>query len=211
MTRRPARPAESARPVRATRSDRRPDRREEILEAALSVFAERGYTGASIASIAERVGLTQQGVLHYFPSKDRLLAEVLRLRDQRNLDVLLLPGQEGTVTMETVAALVEYNAQRRGIVQSFTVLSAESVLEDHPARDFFTERYGSSRVWMAEVIRAEYGDELPGGLTPEQAAPLLFAVMDGLQLQWLLAPGEIDMPGLFRAFIALLGAPRPHP
>ncbi|MFF3671164.1 TetR/AcrR family transcriptional regulator [Microtetraspora malaysiensis] len=184
----------------------RENRREEILLAALDVFAERGYTGASIASIAERVGLSQQGVLHYFPSKDRLLAEVLRLRDERNLDVLVLPGENGAITLDTVAALVEYNAQRRGIVQSFTVLSAESVIEDHPARDFFTERYGTSRAWMAEVVRAELGDELPAGLTPEQAAPLMFAVMDGLQLQWLLAPDEIDMPGLFRAFLSLLRA-----
>ncbi|WP_066948999.1 TetR/AcrR family transcriptional regulator [Microtetraspora fusca] len=188
----------------------RENRREEILLAALDVFAQRGYTGASIASIAERVGLSQQGVLHYFPSKDRLLAEVLRLRDERNLDVLVLPGEGGAITLETVAGLVEYNAQRRGIVQSFTVLSAESVIEDHPARNFFKERYGTSRAWMAEVIRAELGDELPAGLTPEQAAPLMFAVMDGLQLQWLLAPDEIDMPGLFRAFLSLLkGAPRP--
>ncbi|WP_030908802.1 TetR/AcrR family transcriptional regulator [Streptosporangium amethystogenes] len=184
----------------------RESRREEILLAALDVFAERGYTGASIASIAERVGLSQQGVLHYFPSKDRLLAEVLQLRDERNLDVLVLPGERGAITLDTVAALVEYNAQRRGIVQSFTVLSAESVIEDHPAREFFTERYGTSRAWMAEVIRAELGDELPAGLTPEQAAPLMFAVMDGLQLQWLLAPDEIDMPGLFRAFLSLLKA-----
>jgi AcrR family transcriptional regulator len=188
----------------------RENRREEILLAALDVFAERGYTGASIASIAERVGLSQQGVLHYFPSKDRLLAEVLRLRDERNLDVLVLPGEGGAITLETVAGLVEYNAQRRGIVQSFTVLSAESVIENHPARDFFKERYGTSRAWMAEVIRTELGDELPAGLSPEQAAPLMFAVMDGLQLQWLLAPDEIDMPGLFRAFLSLLkGAPRP--
>lgn len=184
----------------------RESRREEILLAALDVFAERGYTGASIASIAERVGLSQQGVLHYFPSKDRLLAEVLRLRDERNLDVLALPGEGGAITLDTVVALVEYNAQRRGIVQSFTVLSAESVIEDHPARDFFKTRYGTSRAWMAEVIRAELGDELPAGLTPEQAAPLMFAVMDGLQLQWLLAPDEIDMPGLFRAFLSLLKA-----
>ncbi|MEU0570523.1 TetR/AcrR family transcriptional regulator [Nonomuraea sp. NPDC005983] len=184
-------------------------RREEILLAALDVFAERGYTGASIASIAERVGLSQQGLLHYFPSKDRLLAEVLRLRDERNLDVLVLPGEGGAITLDTVAALVEYNAQRRGIVQSFTVLSAESVIEDHPAKDFFRERYGTSRAWMAEVIRAELGDELPAGLTPEQAAPLMFAVMDGLQLQWLLAPDEIDMPGLFRAFLALLKTRHP--
>lgn len=188
----------------ARRRTPREDRREEILLAALDVFAERGYTGASIAAIADRVGLTQQGVLHYFPSKDRLLAEVLRLRDERNLDVLVLPGAGGAITLDTIAGLVEYNAQRRGIVQSFTVLSAESVLEDHPARAFFTERYGSSRAWMAKVIRTELGEELPGGLTPEQAAPLMFAVMDGLQLQWLLAPDEIDMPGLFRAFLALL-------
>ena len=120
------------------------------------------------------------------------------------IDVIALPGAGGAITLDTVAALVEYNAERRGIVQSFTVLAAESVIEDHPAKDFFTERYGSSRAWMAEVIRAELGDELPAGLTPEQAAPLLFAVMDGLQLQWLLAPDEIDMPGLFRAFLALL-------
>ncbi|GAA0937056.1 TetR/AcrR family transcriptional regulator [Actinocorallia libanotica] len=180
------------------------NRREEILLAALEVFAERGYTGASIAAVAERVGLTQQGVLHYFPSKDRLLAEVLRLRDERNLDLITLPGESGRITLDTVAAIVEYNEQRRGIVQSFTVLSAESVLDGHPAAAFFRERYGGSRAWMTQVIRAELGDSLPGGVTPEQAAPLLFAVMDGLQLQWLLSPDEIDMSGLFQAFLALL-------
>ncbi|MDX6744802.1 TetR/AcrR family transcriptional regulator [Actinocorallia sp. A-T 12471] len=187
------------------------NRREEILLAALDVFAERGYTGASIAAVADRVGLSQQGVLHYFPSKDRLLAEVLRLRDERGLDVIALPGEQGRITLDTVASIVEWNTERRGIVQSFTVLSAESVLEGHPAAEFFRERYGSARAWMAEVIRAELGDALPGGVTPEQAAPLLFAAMDGLQLQWLLAPDEIDMPALFRAFLALLGAaPKPE-
>lgn len=182
------------------------NRREDILMAALEVFAERGYTGASIAAVAERVGLSQQGVLHYFPSKERLLAEVLRLRDERGLDVIALPGRNGRITLDTVAAIVDYNEQRRGVVQSFTVLSAESVLDGHPATDFFRERYGSSRAWMAEVIRAELGDELPGGVTCEQAAPLLLAVMDGLQLQWLLSPDEIDMSGLFQAFLSLLRA-----
>src|SRR3954471_11568619 len=153
------------------------NRREEILLAALEVFGERGYTGASIAAVADKVGLSQQGVLHYFPSKDRLLAEVLRLRDERGLDVIALPGENGKITLDTVAAIVEYNEERRGIVQSFTVLAAESVLEGHPATDFFRERYTSSRAWMADVIRAECGSDLPGGITSEQAAPLLFAVM----------------------------------
>ncbi|HEY9370308.1 MAG TPA: TetR family transcriptional regulator, partial [Streptomyces sp.] len=45
---------------------------------------------------------------------------------------------------------------------------------------------------------------LGGGLTPEQAAPLLTAVMDGLQYQWLLDPASVDMPGSFRDFLRLL-------
>ncbi|WP_176735553.1 TetR family transcriptional regulator C-terminal domain-containing protein, partial [Actinacidiphila rubida] len=62
----------------------------------------------------------------------------------------------------------------------------------------------------AEALRAEYGDRLPGGLTPEQAATLLAAVVDGLQVQWLLDPGAVDMPAAFRDFLSLL-APPPAP
>ncbi|WP_377272738.1 TetR/AcrR family transcriptional regulator [Peterkaempfera sp. SMS 1(5)a] len=182
---------------------RQEDRREEILRAAFDVFAERGYHRASIATIAERVGLSQQGVLHYFPSKRLLLAEVLRLRDQRNFIELL--GQGGALDLDTTANLVEYNTTQRGLVQSFTVLSAESVTEGHPARGFFEERYARSRQAFAEQIEEELGDRLPAGLTAEQAATLALAVMDGLQLQWLLDSTDgIDMPALFRAFLALL-------
>jgi hypothetical protein len=59
---------------------------------------------------------------------------------------------------------------------------------------------------MASVLRAEFGGVLPGGLPPERVAPLLVAVMDGLQFQWLLDPEAVDMPGAFRDFVTLLGA-----
>lgn len=84
---------------------------------------------------------------------------------------------------------------RPGIVQTFSALLGESVTDDHPAREFFVRRYGRVRADMAGVLRAEYGERLPNGLTPERAAPLLVAVMDGLQYQWLLDPDSVDMPG----------------
>jgi AcrR family transcriptional regulator len=62
-----------------TRSE---ERRAEIVRAALEVIAERGYRGASLAAVAERVGLTQQGLLHHFPTKDALLVAVLEERDK---------------------------------------------------------------------------------------------------------------------------------
>jgi AcrR family transcriptional regulator len=186
------------------RAGRSRNRRDDILRAALDVFAERGYRGTSLAAVAERVGLTQQGLLHYFASKEKLLVEVLRLRDELDHGRFSTDAASNPTRLDQLAELVAYNATRPGIVQSFTVLSAESVTEDHPARPYFAERYPATRRGLVEAVRAELGDELPAGLTPQQAAALLVAVMDGLQLQWLLDPDEIDMPALFRAFVALL-------
>ncbi|MFC8243673.1 TetR/AcrR family transcriptional regulator [Streptomyces chartreusis] len=175
------------------------ERRAEIVRAALEVIAERGYRGASLAAVAERVGLTQQGLLHYFPTKDALLVAVLQERDQWDA----VPNTRWR--MDLLASLVEYNAMRPGIIQTFSALLGESVTEGHPARVYFTERYVQVRANMAEMLRAEYGDRLPNGLTPERTAPLLVAVMDGLQYQWLLDPESVDMPGAFRDFLRLLG------
>ncbi|KUN28740.1 TetR family transcriptional regulator [Streptomyces antibioticus] len=174
-------------------------RRAEIVRAALEVIAERGYRGASLAAVAERVGLTQQGLLHYFPTKDALLVAVLTERDQWDA----VPDTQWRVDL--LVSLVEYNAMRPGIIQTFSALLGESVTEGHPARGYFTERYAKVRENMAAVLRAEYGDRLPTGLTPERTAPLLVAVMDGLQYQWLLDPESVDMPGAFRDFLTLLG------
>ncbi|MDX3864692.1 TetR/AcrR family transcriptional regulator [Streptomyces europaeiscabiei] len=182
-----------------TRGVRGEERRAEIVLATLEVIAERGYRGASMAAIAERVGLTQQGLLHYFPTKDALLVAVLEERDRWDA----VP--DSALRLDLLGSLVEYNAMRPGIVQTFSALLGESVTEGHPARGFFTERYGRVREALVEVLRAEYGDRLPSGLTPERAAPLLVAVMDGLQYQWLLDPRAVDMPGAFRDFLALLG------
>jgi AcrR family transcriptional regulator len=177
------------------------ERRTEIVRAALEVIAERGYRGASLAAVAERVGLTQQGLLHYFPTKDALLLAVLKDRDQWDA----VPATQWRVDL--LASLVEYNAMRPGIIQTFSALLGESVTEGHPARAYFTGRYRQVRESMAAVLRAEYGERLPNGLTPERTAPLLVAVMDGLQYQWLLDPESVDMPGAFRDFLALLGEP----
>ncbi|AXG81672.1 TetR/AcrR family transcriptional regulator [Streptomyces paludis] len=185
------------------RALRASNRRAEIIQAALEIISERGYRGTSIAAVAERAGLTQQGLLHHFPGKEALMVAVLEARDEWDMASAATKGEPWP--LETLARLVEYNADRPGVVQTFTVLAGDSVTEDHPAREFFEHRYAQVRASLVEVLRREYGDRLPGGLTPERAAPLLVAVMDGLQLQWLLDPGAVDMPTAFRDFLALLG------
>ncbi|MBL1100051.1 TetR/AcrR family transcriptional regulator [Streptomyces coffeae] len=189
---------------RGSGTSRGEERRAEIVRAALEVIAERGYRGAALATVAERVGLTQQGLLHYFPTKESLLIAVLEERDQWDTGAARRDG--GAWPLELLTSLVEYNAMRPGIVQTFSALLGESVTEDHPARSYFTRRYDRVRADMADTLRGEFGDRLPGGQTPEEVAPLLVAVMDGLQFQWLHDPEAVDMPALFRTFVSLLAA-----
>ncbi|MEO0882123.1 MAG: TetR/AcrR family transcriptional regulator [Pseudomonadota bacterium] len=52
--------------------------REQFLDSAEVLFAERGFYGVSIAAIASELGLTKQALLHHFGSKEKLYGEVLR-------------------------------------------------------------------------------------------------------------------------------------
>lgn len=56
------------------------DTRQELVNAALHLFAEKGYDGASIRDIARRAGVTEALVYHYFRSKEHLFEEVIKAR-----------------------------------------------------------------------------------------------------------------------------------
>ncbi len=52
-------------------------RRDEIVAAATQLFAEKGYEGASMSDLAERVGLRKASLFHHFTSKEELREAVL--------------------------------------------------------------------------------------------------------------------------------------
>ena len=56
-----------------------PGRRGEILDAALAVFAEKGYTGGSMREIAARVGVSEPALYRYFPGKEALFLALVRV------------------------------------------------------------------------------------------------------------------------------------
>ena len=170
-------------------------RREDILKAALTTFGSKGYKNGSLAEIAEQVDMTHAGVLHHFGSKDQLLLEVLSFRDKT--DVAHLQGQHIPDGIELFRHLIKtafMNMQRVGIVQAYAVLSAESVTDGHPARAFFETRYEVLRGEVRhafEVVCAEHGVDDPQ--TIDDAAAAVLAVMDGLQVQWLLHPDDVNL------------------
>lgn len=70
-------------------------RREDIISAAVALYAEAGYYGSSLREIAKRAGITHAGLLYYFPTKEALLAAVLERRDAEDAereDLAIPPG-----------------------------------------------------------------------------------------------------------------------
>ena len=129
-------------------------KREDILKAAIEIFGSKGYAGGTLAEIADHVGITHAGVLHHFGSKDNLLLEVLTYRDESDvadLDTKHIP--DGAEFFEHLVRTAFLNAQRAGLVQAYAVLSAESVTDDHPARDYFVARYRTLRGEAEQALR----------------------------------------------------------
>jgi AcrR family transcriptional regulator len=62
---------------RKTRAQRRADRRNSIKEAAISVFSEKGYHGAKVSDIVERVGVAQGTFYLYYESKQQIFSQVI--------------------------------------------------------------------------------------------------------------------------------------
>jgi AcrR family transcriptional regulator len=76
------------------------DRREQIMEAALQVFASKGYSRASNKDIARQAGITPGLIYHYFESKEALLKAIFETRTPLRLvrsiqpDMLDLPPEQ---------------------------------------------------------------------------------------------------------------------
>lgn len=84
--------------AKVLRWERRPDARpQELLDAALSVFAEHGYRNTRLEEVAEAAGVTKGTIYHYFSTKEELLRRAIEHNHQRGFGQLeaLLAEQQG--------------------------------------------------------------------------------------------------------------------
>ncbi|MET2010821.1 TetR/AcrR family transcriptional regulator [Microbacterium chocolatum] len=180
-------------------------KREEILERALEVVAREGMRGASVRELADAVGLSQAGLLHYFDSKEDLFTEILRKRDEIDATERLGEGEDDV--REGLRRVVRHNSEVPGVVALFSRLSVDAADPQHPAHAFFLERGERLRAsFAASFRRGQEAGELDDAVDPEILARLLQAAADGLQLQWMLDPA-FDMADTLDALFAALARP----
>lgn len=196
----------SVKPQRLSKGDQR---KVDILRAAMIIFARDGFAGSSLANVAKVAGLSTVGLLHHFPNKLALLQAVLAQRDayiaEKLQQVQQAPSLAGFVAF--LQLVLQFSAEDPAVSQALIIINTESLSVTHPAHQWFTERFGIVHQHLQAHLQLLIDSgEIRSDVDPKQLSLEIAAMMDGLQIQWLRSPGQVQIESVFGKFLARLAA-----
>jgi AcrR family transcriptional regulator len=139
--------------------------RERLLDAAAKVFRDKGYAGARLSDIAELADMHTPGVYYYFPSKEDLVEEVLRVGVARAcgyVEERVAAVPEGSSALDRLRAAIEGHVLMVLEIGDYTSANIRifgQVPDDVRARHLADQRaYGN--VWRTLLEDARAAGEL---------------------------------------------------
>lgn len=181
-------------------------RRAQIVAAASKIFARRGYAGSSLRMIGEAVGMTPAGLLRHFDNKQDLLMAVMYDWELQTSTLNDDTRRPGLGHFEDYVGLMRYHMTHPGLIELFLTLCTEASDPAHPAREWVANRY--ARIVAGGSTQLRYAIE-HGEIPPmsDECIELeirgLYAMMDGLELQWIANPA-LDLAEMFTNLLEMV-------
>jgi len=183
-----------------SRSERRPESRpHELLDAALRVFAERGYRNTRIDDVAEAAGVTKGAIYHYFATKEELLLRAIESYHDRTFGAIdeILRDAAGPVSARIRLMMRKAFGPTDPTGQRMTLaLILQGVRHDVPLAHRHWLRGGPIKGWRLLESLIEEGKstgEFRADVDAEVAARVMIA---GLITQLVWQPIASDVPEL---------------
>ena len=187
--------------VAAERTFQPDEIRAALIDAAAEVFAEEGYSGARVQSIAERAGLTTGAIYNRFAGKSELLLEALDRHTNALLHELAQAELGATDILETVgvALLDDESPASALLLEAFMAARREEGIADR-----LRPRLADERARLAKLVDAEKDD---GVLSTDldTAAIVTFCQSVGLGMRMLsVIDAQMPEPAQWQRVIATL-------
>ncbi|WP_285240250.1 TetR/AcrR family transcriptional regulator [Pseudarthrobacter sp. MEB009] len=171
-------------------------RREKIIDTATRLFGAGGYHATPMSAVAEAVGISEGGLAHHFPSKKVLLQAVA---ERRLIETAswweAQPGSEsGLAVLDQMVEATRRFTDQPGLIELFVLSISEAADASSPAHARLAGQYNGvveSLVarWQAAVDKGEIRPDVDLELVAREC----IAVSDGLQIQWVLSNGTVDI------------------
>jgi AcrR family transcriptional regulator len=195
--------------TRAARAEGR-EARDELLTAALRVFARRGYRQAGVDEIAAEAGYSKGALYWHFSGKEELLAALLveridaPLRDR--VALLASAPPERDMSVEATRAFARQLAEEREAM----LLEREYwslAIRDPELRARYAERQNELRGALAAAMeaRARHLGTPELTMSGEDVARIVMSIIGGLAVDELIEPGSVR-PELLGEALALVYA-----
>jgi len=168
-------------------------RREELLEIACSVFAERGFDGASLQEIADRFGVLKGSLFHYINNKDDLLFAIIEGVYQGAEDaVWSITGEDDSAVSRLrrlIIAYVEYVARHQ---EAVTVWLHDLNALDPARRKSITVYEERDRLRLVDlIVEAQREGGIRADADPRIVAMALLGAMNWIH-RWF-RPGRLSV------------------
>jgi AcrR family transcriptional regulator len=183
-------------------------RRFEILEAALSCFAQNGFHQTTIQDIAQAAGLSHGAIYRYFQSKDDIIAAAAQ-RDRGARRRRFEEAESAATPLEALDRLLGgyigryWGAERLFQAQLRTQLYGEGVRNPR-TRAIIEENRDDVLERMADIVRrAQLTGQIDPTLDARAVARVVAAIYDGLTIHQAHDPA-LDMTACIPVVSALL-------
>ena len=186
------------------------EKRSQILDAAIRIFAQRGVKNTKIADIAEAAGIGKGTVYEYFQSKDEIISASFRyFMDTmgetigRRVSKLTDPLDKLMAFFSGWADILE--GELMGYIEVVLDFWAEGIREDKGVLAFnLAELYAEYRAMVEQLL-----DDCvaAGGIRPVDTritASILLGTMDGLLVQWVADRTAFDIKAAIEALPDLI-------
>lgn len=187
------------------------EKRIEILEAAIRVFAEAGVEGATIEAIAKEAGIGKGTVYDYFDSKNTLFQEMIRYSGLRFREELVLVIEKGSTMVEKIQLISKYYAKfLKEHIDIFNSTMIGQMLSEE-RRSLMLKEMSATFQTVEEMVRDGIQRlEVRGTIDSEIAATCILGGIQSYAMKKIYidgySPDEIDHEGI--AKVILIGLTR---
>lgn len=174
---------------------------EEILNAAVNEFLEKGYEGASVDSIARRSGLTKGGIYHHFRSKDEILLAANKKFQEPVLSMIETAESKQDPAQAISGFIAEYLEYWPGHLKemAFLFLSFTKLLSSPELWTLYEKSCHTMRLFARGLYQRGMESGLFRGHDPDRQSLALLAALDGV-LGYMIMDGELDPKQIVRNF-----------